>query len=192
MSLVVAVLAATASALMLAAPRDVRLRTFTSSIGRRHRWRRRRTDPRLARQAIPAADLLSVIVASGAPLVVAVRAIAESLPEPAGPVLARVTRSLAMGATVREACAPLVGEPSWRPLIDALERSVRTGAPTAQVLARAADDLRRERLRTADIAARAAGVRAVAPLAACFLPGFLLLGVVPVVASLAGAALAGN
>ena len=36
-----------------------------------------------------------------------------------------------------------------------------------------------------DAAARAAGVRAVGPLAAAFLPAFLMIGVVPVVVSLA-------
>ena len=46
--------------------------------------------------------------------------------------------------------------------------------------------MRRDRQRAVEVAAQAAGVRAVAPLAACFLPAFLLLGVVPVVASLAG------
>jgi len=34
--------------------------------------------------------------------------------------------------------------------------------------------------------ARAAGVRSVAPLALCFLPAYLLVGVVPVVAGFAG------
>jgi hypothetical protein len=34
-------------------------------------------------------------------------------------------------------------------------------------------------------AARAAGVRVVAPLALCFLPAYLVIGVVPIVASLA-------
>jgi hypothetical protein len=36
-----------------------------------------------------------------------------------------------------------------------------------------------------EVAARTAGVRAVIPLVACFLPAFILLGVVPVVAGLA-------
>ena len=38
-------------------------------------------------------------------------------------------------------------------------------------------------------AARVAGVQAVAPLAACFLPAFVLVGVVPVVAGVAGSLL---
>jgi hypothetical protein len=38
---------------------------------------------------------------------------------------------------------------------------------------------------TVEVAARSAGVRSVAPLAACYLPAFILLGIVPVVASMA-------
>ena len=39
--------------------------------------------------------------------------------------------------------------------------------------------------------ARRAGVQAVGPLAACFLPAFVLVGVVPVVVGVAQALLAG-
>jgi pilus assembly protein TadC len=48
-----------------------------------------------------------------------------------------------------------------------------------------AEELRRDARVRAEAAARSAGVRAVLPLVACFLPAFLLIGVVPVVASLA-------
>jgi hypothetical protein len=41
-------------------------------------------------------------------------------------------------------------------------------------------------------AARSAGVRAVAPLGLCFLPAFVLVGVVPTVVGLATAALHGG
>jgi hypothetical protein len=48
-----------------------------------------------------------------------------------------------------------------------------------------AEDQRDEARSRAEAAARAAGVRSVAPLVACFLPAFILIGIVPVVASLA-------
>ena len=72
-----------------------------------------------------------------------------------------------------------------------MARSARSGSPLSDVLSEVADDLRLVRTRDVQVAARAAGVRAVGPLAACFLPAYLLLGVVPVVASLAGDALHG-
>ena len=66
---------------------------------------------------------------------------------------------------------------------------METGAPLSSVLARIAEDMRRDRQVAVEVAARSAGVKAVAPLAACFLPAFLLLGVVPVVAALASSLL---
>ena len=72
-----------------------------------------------------------------------------------------------------------------RPMARAAARSAETGAPLAQLLSAVAEDQRDESRARAEAMARAAGVRSVAPLAACFLPAFLLIGIVPVVASLA-------
>jgi hypothetical protein len=72
------------------------------------------------------------------------------------------------------------------PAVRALVRASDGGAPVAAAVARLAADARaaaRERDRRA---ARQAGVRAVLPLGLCFLPAFVLLGVVPVVVGLAG------
>jgi pilus assembly protein TadC len=52
------------------------------------------------------------------------------------------------------------------------------------VLLRVAEDLRATRRAALDQAAKAVGVKAVAPLGLCFLPAFMLLGIVPLVASL--------
>ena len=53
-----------------------------------------------------------------------------------------------------------------------------------------AADVRAEYRSAAEQAARRVGVLAVAPLGLCFLPAFVLLGVVPVVVGLAGPLLA--
>ena len=66
------------------------------------------------------------------------------------------------------------------------ERHQILQAPSlALLLAAVADDQRDEARMQAESAARAAGVRSVAPLVACFLPAFILIGIVPIVASLA-------
>ena len=63
----------------------------------------------------------------------------------------------------------------------AVARAAGTGAPLADSVRRLAAD-ERERARWAALErARRAGVQAVGPLAACFLPAFVLVGVVPVV-----------
>jgi hypothetical protein len=73
----------------------------------------------------------------------------------------------------------------------AFGRALATGAPLADTVAALAADERERARWAAEAAARRAGVRAVGPLAVCFLPAFVLLGVVPVVAGVAGAVLGG-
>ncbi len=58
-------------------------------------------------------------------------------------------------------------------------------------MARLAAEARADRAARGQAAAERAGVLAVAPLGLCFLPAFVLLGVVPVVAGLVGPLLAG-
>lgn len=67
-----------------------------------------------------------------------------------------------------------------RPLIAALVASERHGVPVAQSLGRLAEDVRVERRRTAERAARRLPVTMLFPLVFCVLPAFGLLTVVPV------------
>ncbi len=139
----------------------------------------------LERQAPAAADLLAACLAAGATAVDAARAVTHALGDPIATPLGRLTGALDLGADPASAWAGLASEPSLRPIARAAARSAETGAPLAALLASVADDQRDEARARAEATARAAGVRSVAPLAACFLPAFLLLGIVPVVASLA-------
>jgi len=68
-------------------------------------------------------------------------------------------------------------------------RASLSGASPAPMLdALAVDQRERQRL-AGEAAARRAGVAMVAPLGLCFLPAFVLLGVVPLVAGLLGGGL---
>jgi Flp pilus assembly protein TadB len=149
--------------------------------------RQRRED--LERQAPLLADLLAATLASGAPMRPALAAVGAAIGEPSlgalRPVLAAIDLGADPAVAWRTADGPLAT------VAAAVVRSTESGAPLSTVLARISDDMRRERQAAVEVAARAAGVRAVAPLAACFLPAFLLVGVVPVVASLAGALIRG-
>lgn len=137
----------------------------------------------LTRQAPVAAEILGAIVGAGASIVDAVGAVASAVPSPAADHLSAVRAALILGASPREAWshvpAPL------RPIAHAVQRSQESGAPITHVLATTVVDLRREHRSAVQAAARAAGVRVVAPLALCFLPAYLVIGVVPIVASLA-------
>ena len=66
-----------------------------------------------------------------------------------------------------------------------------SGAAFAGSLRRVADDLRAELLVTADADARRASVLIVLPLGLCFLPAFVLTGLVPVLVAILGDVLSG-
>lgn len=153
------------------------------------RSRERREDGE--RQAPVLADLLAALLASGATVRDALQAAASAMPEPTSTALRPVVSAIDLGADPAAAWRAVGIVPAHAPIVDAICRSHDSGAPVSTVLMRAADDIRRDRRRDIEVAARSAGVRAVAPLAACFLPAFLLLGVVPVVASLASGLITG-
>lgn len=143
----------------------------------------------LDRQAPLLADLLAATLSTGATVRAALGAVAGAIGEPMAGALRPVVTAIDLGADPVEACRSCGASGAPALVIDAVVRAVESGAPVSRVLVRIADDLRREHRMVVEVAARSAGVRAVAPLAACFLPAFVLLGVVPVVASLAGAVL---
>lgn len=155
----------------------------------------RRLEPRserarreaLDRQAPLLADLLAATLSTGATFRSALGAVTHAVGDPMASALRPVMTAIDLGADPVEAWRSCSATGAHALVIDAVVRAAETGAPVSRVLTRLADDLRREHRVVVEVAARSAGVRAVAPLAACFLPAFILLGVVPVVASLAGA-----
>lgn len=140
----------------------------------------------LTAQAPLIADLLAATMAAGSPMRPALAAVSAAIGDPGRSSLEPVVAALDLGADSATAWSPLLTDESLGAIAGAVVRSATSGAPLATVLTRIAEDLRREHQISVQVAARAAGVRAVLPLALCFLPAFLLLGVVPVVASLAG------
>ena len=145
----------------------------------------RRRREALMRQAAPAADLLAACLASGAPISSSVGAVAAALGEPIARPLRTLVDAIELGADPAVAWHDLAADAPLAPLARAAARSTETGAPLSEVLRGTAADLRRDQRSRAEAQARASGVKAVGPLAACFLPAFLLIGVVPVVVSLA-------
>jgi Flp pilus assembly protein TadB len=137
----------------------------------------------LARSLPDIADLLALCLQAGADLQGALRATADSVPAVAGQSLREAAALMELGVTPTQAFAQWDGVAD--PLIRAFERSQRTGAALAEECARVAADLRAEEFGRVQQRARSVGVRAVFPLMGCFLPAFVLLGVVPVVAALA-------
>lgn len=133
-----------------------------------------------------AADLLAVALRSGAPMTSAVMAVAEALPGPLAERLRRVARLLQLGATPAEAWEEFTTLPSGQRFAAAAVRSAEHGSALAGALGRLADDLRAERAVAVEAAARRCGVLIVLPLALCFLPAFILAGLVPVIVAVLG------
>lgn len=153
-------------------------------VTRRHGERDERfTILALTRQAPIVAELLGAIVGAGASIVHAVDAVATAVSSPASDHLRAVRAALQLGASPQEAWSRVPSP--LQPIARAIRRSQESGAPLRYVLDATVEDLRREHRSAVQAAARAAGVRVVAPLALCFLPAYLVIGVVPIVASLA-------
>lgn len=141
----------------------------------------RRYREALDRQLPDALDALASLLESGALPEQALQAVGQAWGGPMEIELTRVSRSVGLGASAEQAWGP--AHASLQPLAASLVRSADSGAPLAAVIAGAAVDARRDRRLRVEVAARSAGVKAVAPLAACFLPAFFLMGVAPIIAS---------
>lgn len=124
------------------------------------------------------ADLLAACLAAGATPIDALRAAGDSSAAAAG-VCRPVAGRLAMGLAPPEAWADWLARPDLATIARACIRAAETGAATTQELQRAGERARSRR--RADLARRAhrAGVWAVLPLGLCFLPAFVLVGIVP-------------
>ncbi len=137
-----------------------------------------------AAQVAEALDLLAVCLDVGRPMSLAVAAVAEASPEPSRALLRRVGAHLALGRAGPEAWEELRDDPVWGSVAVDIARAERSGTPVAALLRVHAEDARRESRDAAIKAARTVGVRSVMPLMLCFLPAFILVGVVPIIAGL--------
>jgi len=136
----------------------------------------------LAREAPLVVEMLAACLASGASVEASVAAASRAVPGAAGEVLATATAALRLGADPVDVWRTVGELPELSGLARAAARSAATGAPLATLLPRVADDLRATHRSAVEARTRTAAVRLTAPLGAAFLPAFVLLGVVPVVA----------
>ncbi|WP_375477452.1 type II secretion system F family protein [uncultured Jatrophihabitans sp.] len=135
-------------------------------------------------------DLAAAGLRAGKPVPAALSIAAPAGSEQTAAMLRRVAGLLELGSSAAQAWAPAARGP-LAPVAPVAVRSAASGVKLAGALEGLARTLREER--AAGAAARAArvGVAAMAPLAACFLPSFVCLGVVPVVVGIARTALGG-
>ena len=150
-------------------------------VARRDHLRRLR---RLEADLPETVDLLALAVGAGCNVRLAVAAAGRRGTGPMAAELRRVTAEADGGRRLADAIDELparAGE-SVRPLAAALAGSERYGAPLAASLDRIADQVRRQRQRRAEEAARKVPVMLLFPLVLCILPAFALLTVAPLIA----------
>jgi pilus assembly protein TadC len=146
-----------------------------------------------------AADLVAACLDAGATPGDALDIVRRHVGDPLAARLVPAAGALRVGADPLQAYAEHVGarraarghDDPARVLVRALARAMDSGAPVSATVAAVADEQRRRQRWAAEAAARRAGVLAVGPLALCFLPAFVLLGVVPVIVGVATHVLGG-
>lgn len=156
--------------------------------------RRARLDPALtasesaephhhrAPEAATLLDFTAAMLRAGVGIDAAVHRLSQDVPGCAP--LARVHRGLAAGQRWQEAWSCVKSETQLRDFGEELAFAHATGAPTVELLELTAVQARRRRRQVVEEQAARLAVKMVLPLGLCFLPGFILLGVIPVVLGL--------
>lgn len=147
-------------------------------------WWEARRGPRHTHGLPEALELLAVCLDAGRPLASAVPLVADVTRGDVHEWLGRVQGRLILGQT---------GARAWegngevgRQVAREVGRAERSGTQLAPVLRELAADLRSDAAERDLAAARRVGVKSVLPLVLCFLPAFVLVGVVPIIAGLLG------
>jgi pilus assembly protein TadC len=137
-------------------------------------------------------------------LALVVDLVAAALDAGAAPVPALEVAATAVGGALADRLDPVVAalrlgapwEAAWgqatdglAPLRRALDPAGSSGAASATLLRSAADELRVQAWREAQVAAQRLGVRLLLPLGLCLLPAAVLVAVVPVVLALVSSVL---
>lgn len=165
----------------------------------RARLRRRAAATHAEDDAVLACDLLAACLLAGSPVQTALAVVGasvsrapgrtgaaeEALPGSVGAALASAASAVRLGAGPAEAAEQMVAAaPALAGVARAVQRSATAGTPLAPALLRLAADSRADQRWRAEARARRVGTYAALPVALCFLPAFVLLGVVPLVVGL--------
>jgi len=163
----------------------VRIRAGKAAPTRTRRQPDRSGDPLAAASSF---DVLAACLRSGMAVSTAAAATAPSAPQELARLLDRAADLLALGADPVTAWSnshlPL--DNHAEALLRLARRSAASGAALAQGVAELAEQSRHDAADAAGAAAERASVLIAGPLGLCYLPAFLCLGIVPVVAGLAG------
>jgi pilus assembly protein TadC len=150
-------------------------------------WVEPRSTRRRRRQLImevpQALELMAACLGAGLPIRTACAAVVRTFDGPVADDLGRVLALLELGVGDVVAWRALRDHPQLGLAAADLARSVESGTSMVEGLRHHAAAAREARRSELQVRARAVGVRSVLPLMTCFIPSFMLLGIVPAVAS---------
>ncbi|MEV0894956.1 type II secretion system F family protein [Promicromonospora sp. NPDC050262] len=127
-------------------------------------------------------ELVAAAMRSGAGVPRALQAVGAAVDGPDGEVLTRAAHALVLGAAWERAWAHTPN--ALGPVVHALRGAWLDGAPAGEALRAAGAEVRHVRSAASRTAAARLGVRLVLPLGVCYLPAFVLVGLVPVLLAL--------
>lgn len=153
-------------------------------LGRRSRGRNRHGSARTTAGVPVVVDLLVTGLRAGGTTLGVVAAVGDAVEGPLGCSLEEVARRLRLGEEPAAAWEQVDGPVELAAVGRAFTRAAETGAPVADVLERYSAELRRDARTRAYAHTQRVGVWVVAPLGLCFLPAFVLIGIVPLAAGL--------
>ncbi len=155
------------------------------AIGLYRRRNRNLVAPQLVRQLPEFIDAIVLLLHSGASPAQALIAAPSWLEPPLHHIVNGVAQQISHGNRFSESVTALRGSigPPVFPLVEALLSVDRDGQSIANVLDRLSSESRVQRRRQLDADIRRLPVRLTIPLACCIFPSFVLLGVVPMIAT---------
>ena len=143
----------------------------------------RRRRQRLIMEGPQALELLAACLAAGLPARTACSAVVQSFDGPVADDLGQVLSLMELGVADVDAWRVLDDHPQLGLAAADLARSVESGTSMVEALQHHAAAAREARRGALQVRARAVGVRSVLPMMTCFIPSFMLLGIVPAIVS---------
>ncbi len=126
-------------------------------------------------------DLLVACLRAGRAVNESLDAVADAWSGPVRDYLRTASAELQLGGDPEAVWRSWGADPALAPLARAFARAARSGTAVTTTLEHAARELRQARRWSEQEKARSVGVRTAAPLGLCFMPAFIVLGVVPTV-----------
>jgi pilus assembly protein TadC len=130
-----------------------------------------------------ALDLMGACLRAGQPLRTASITVGQAMGPPMGVLFNSVNHAISVGMSDEQAWKVLGDDPVIGEVARDIARCASWGTTTVEVLAHHSRALRRAAAQCRINRAKQVGVKSVLPLGLCYLPAFLLLGVVPVIAA---------